>query len=160
MKKYKKLLLTTFLFLFPIFLLAGCSAPEDKSKLDLSEERKIFANDVQITPENAKLHDGYLEVTVKWSFGDNEDSMKKETFLTSGVSFTAYQGDNILIFDPENSHGLGNSTYEKSDSTLNLAFKLENKETPVDLKFYRSSLDPKDESVDLTINIKDLETSK
>jgi len=155
----KKSLLVFGLGCVLIGVLVACSG-ENKSRKDLSDQDKIYVYESSVVPKYAELGDSFLRLAFEWEFGKDEDSMTKKTFMQSNISINAYQGEQMLILDPENSSGMGNSIYEKSPGNVSLAYKLVDNVTPVDFKVYWSELSSKDKPVKLTVDIQDLEPLK
>lgn len=160
MKSRKRLAPTIFVLLLSVLLLTGCTTKEDKSKVEFNDAKSIYVYESEVKPEYAQIKEGYLYLTLDWSFGKDEDSMKKKNFLNSEISTIASQGGEILVWDPEKSISTGDDIYEKSHGNVTLAFKLLNEQDPVDFNFYWSGLKPKKEDTDLTVDIKNLEPSK
>lgn len=116
-----------------ILALTGCGGSSGSLKVSEKDEFKIAGYRIKV--DSAKIDDGKLVVTAKWSFGTNEDSSKKENFASSGILFSANQSGKELQSDLSDS-GIYKDNYEMSDSSIYPTFELENESDSVELKFF------------------------
>lgn len=123
--------------LIALFLVVGLSACGKKdNEIDLSEERGATVDEFDFQPTKAVINkDETIDIYYDWSFGSDEDSMKKTKFISSGVIFFAKQESDWLEDDLVNSSGLYSEVYEKSEASFIIKFKLNNKTDDVVVSF-------------------------
>lgn len=119
-----------FIVIFFALFLASCGS----NSFDLEDIGTMEISDVKLTPQTATVDDdGYLNITVKWIRGDDEDSMNKASFSESGVLFFATQNEVYLEGLSDNSTRMFDDVYDATENNLYLKFKLENEEDNVEI---------------------------
>lgn len=116
--------------MFIVLFLAACSS----NAIDLEGVGTIRISDVKLSPQAATIDDdGYLNITIKWTRGTDEDSMNKASFAQSGVLFFAKQGGQELENVIDNSTRMFDEVYDTTENNLYLKFKLENEDDDVEI---------------------------
>ncbi len=118
-----------FIVIFFALFLAACGS----NSFDLEDIGTMEISDVKLTPQTATIDHGYLNITVKWIRGDDEDSMNKASFSESGVLFFATQNEDYLEGLSDNSTRMFDDVYDATENNLYLKFKLENEEDNVEI---------------------------
>lgn len=113
-----------------VLFLAACGS----NAIDLDGVGTIRIDDVKISPQTATIdEDGYLNITVKWTRGTDEDSMNKAAFAQSGILFFAEQDGQELESIIDNSTRMFDEVYDTTENNLYLKFKLENEDDDVEI---------------------------
>ncbi|OFI48856.1 hypothetical protein BG261_05565 [Floricoccus tropicus] len=144
MKKYITLGLT---LLLSLLIISGCG---NKNIINLSSEKEIRINDFKIQPKEAEIKDDNLIVTLDWSFGNNDDSMKKQKFIQSGILFFAEQDGENLASDIKDAN-MYTETYETNKSTIRPSFKLKNKNNTVKITLSKDGNTSATESFEINL---------
>lgn len=126
----RRSLMKKFILMFIVLFLAACGS----NTIDLKDVGTIRINDIKLSPQTATIdEDGYLNVTVKWTRGTDEDSMNKATFAQSGILFFAEQDGQELESITDNSTRMFDEVYDTTENNLYLKFKLENEDNDVEI---------------------------
>lgn len=114
MKKYIVLMVAIF-----TLLLVGCS-----DKKDDFENNYTIINGTKTFIKDADISDNIFKVSIDWQIGNKSDSIKKTTFVDSGVEIKAYQNGVELLLDPKNSSNLYQKNYDGERSNVIYSFAL------------------------------------
>lgn len=127
----KRILTTAILFVSIFF--SSCTS---NNKIDLTDQRTFYAGDYKFQPDTAVVNDDEsIDVTFEWSHGSNEDSMKKEKFISSGIYLFAQKNNVYLEDDLLESKGLYSEVYEMTKAKVTYRFMLKNTSDDVDISF-------------------------
>lgn len=144
----KKRLLLTLSLLF----LVGCS---NNKSIDLSSEKEVRVDDEKLQPKEAEVIDNSIKLKMDWAFGNNDDSKLKKSLHESKISIYTYQNDNQLLPDSQLSSSLTSKNYENNVMTVDYAYELKNKFTPIGVKITDSNYPAYTQPYDLFFNIAD-----
>jgi len=123
----KKLL---FLIIFFGIFLTGCSNDET----DLTEVDTLRFGDIKLSPQNATIDDdGNLVVKIKWIRGSDEDSMNKDSFVSSGIIFLAEQNGVYLEDVIDSGTFMYSEVYDATENNIYVKFKPDNFDEDVEI---------------------------
>lgn len=131
---------------FAVTFMSGCSSGEPK----ISDTDEFNISGYRIKTETAKIEDDNLVLTIKWSFGNDEDSMKQENFAATGIIISANQNGEQLEEELTDS-GIYKDVYEMNESTIYPSFKLLNEKDSVELIF-NSELASESKKITITLD--------
>lgn len=127
-----------------VLILSGCGK---KNEVDLSDKESFTFADAEIQPVSAKFDDDdNVEVNLKWSFGSDEDSMKKESFASTGILIFAKQKNRNLTAGDLADSGIYTKVYEASEGNIYPSFELNNKKDKIKITLQKEGYTTKSES--------------